>query len=148
MILMLALIAAVLVVALFTIPAFRTNAVRRVRLGFDFLTMFASEVATSKYVPKMVNLEGMVLIEYEVQSAIAAAQTLTLTLPAGVSPDMVPLRWIVWSNAQPRVRVIDADLLCTSHNTSTGVTVFTAVGGGVPDNSTLSVLYMPSTIGT
>ena len=113
-----------------------------------FLNTFASEVAPLAIAHKGVNDLVAIVAEYEVQSAIAAGETLTLVLPDHLDKDYVPVSFKAWSNAAPRVPVVAADLLLTSHDILSGATVLTAANAGVPDDSTVVILYVPCTLGS
>jgi hypothetical protein len=112
-----------------------------------FLGTFASQSGTGVYMSKGVNDENLVCIQYELTSALTAAQTVTLTLPAGVDDTMVPVYMAVWSNADPRLWEPIADIAITSHDKDTGETVITAAGN-VADNSTIFLMYAKVGLGT
>jgi hypothetical protein len=123
-----------------------------------FLKTFASQVATGKYVSHSVNEANMAVVEYITDSALTAAQTITLTLPPGmdITPPVaasdvqswVPHSVAAWSNANPRLKIIAADLLITSFDADTNVVVLTAAGGGLPDKCTVQLLCISSTLRT
>lgn len=123
-----------------------------------FLQTFASQSGTPKYVPMGVNGSNMFMVEWLCTSAVAAAETVTLTLPAGISiekpisgadtPCPLPIKATAFSMANPRVKVVEADLLITSFDQDTNVLVLTAAGGGVPNGASIVVLFGLSTLRT
>ncbi len=117
-----------------------------------FLATFANQVATYKPGGKQHNELCPFLVEHELSSALANGETLTLSLPAPYDKDYVPVAMVCWSAAAPSLPVslpfTATALNMTSHNRTTGVTVFTAGAAGVADNSVLSVLYVPATLGS
>lgn len=109
-----------------------------------YLGLFVDALTgTGTYVPKTINNEALVLIEFVADTQIDQNDTLDLTLPDNVQKDMVPLAVMVWTQASPRVA--NATLAITSHNSTTGVTRFTGGSTAVAVGNTISVLYVPST---
>jgi hypothetical protein len=93
-----------------------------------------------------VNESNFAIIEVELETALSTSDTVTLTLPANVPDDLVPISMACYDNAAPRASET-ADLAVTSHNISTGVTILTA-SAAVADSSTIVMLYAPCTLGT
>lgn len=123
-----------------------------------FLATFASQTATGKYVGMGTNHGNMAVVEYITDSAVAAAQTITLTLPAGmeaISPvaaadvqGWVPHSVAAWTNANPRLKELDASLLITSFDPDTNVCVLTAAGAGVGDKCLIQLFCLVGTLRT
>jgi len=118
----------------------------RVPLMPKFLSTFSAfdGTAATKVTFKGVNNAAPLLVEHELQQALANTDTLTLKAPAGYE-DWVPQLIGVWSNAAPRVP--QTNIALTNHNASTGVTTLTA-SGAVADSSTVLLAYFPCTLGT
>lgn len=98
----------------------------------------------SKPVHRGPGLVAPVMVESELQQALANTDTIGVKAPTGYE-DWVPINVTCFSNASPRVR--QANIAITNHNTSTGVTTLTA-SGAVADSSTILVEYAPCTLGT
>ena len=89
----------------------------------------ANQSATSKYVPNGVNGGHHFVTHATVPGAIANTETFTVTLPDGCPKDAVPAGAPQVYSLSGDVYTRDADLpVVTTHDRSTGVTVYTAVG--------------------
>jgi len=100
----------------------------------------ASQAVTAKYVPKGVNGSNDAIVRAEVPAALAAADTLSVTRPAGMDPNLIPTGAVCYgplAGSYP----IDADIALTSHNPTTGVTVLTASGAGIVAGSFVLLRY-------
>jgi hypothetical protein len=102
----------------------------------------AAYTETVKPTSKGVNNTAPFVIEAVLSQALANTDTLSLTLPAGYE-SWVPVAWSIMSAAAPRVLQTNYGL--TSHNKTTGVTIFTATGA-VANGSSVQVLYVPSSL--
>ena len=124
---------------------------KREKIG-KFLGTFANVDATWSNVAKGVNDMAPIIVEYELQAALSSGDTLTVSPPTGMDKDYVPIAYKCWTNATPALLVSQPEtansLKLTSHNRTTGETIFTAGSAGVADNSVLSVMYVPATAGT
>lgn len=141
-------ISALLAIAAVTVHAVRQdrNNLKQLRSFPPFLQTFAaySGLASSKAVHKGTNDLIPQLVEHELQQALVNTDTITIQAPAGMYA-FVPQLVGVWSAAAPRVPQTNIGI--TNHDTSTGVTTLTATGA-VADNSTITLAYYPSTLGS
>lgn len=116
---------------------------------------------TANYVAAASSVNNMlpVVVQYELDSALASSETLTLTLPAHLTNSLaaaflnyVPVGFCIWSNADPQLPLWQPhtanSLVLTSHDRDTATTIFTAGSAGVADSSVISVMYLPQTLGT
>jgi hypothetical protein len=103
----------------------------------------AATTQTALYVPQGVNESNIALISFLLTTALAAGDTLDLTLPAGVDKDLLPQTLRVYSVATPAVdlNVASANLSVTNHNRTTGVTRLTAASAGIAAGSSVTILY-------
>ena len=85
------------------------------------------------------NRSNLVLIEHVVTDTMANTDTLDLTLPSGIDPDMYPISCIAYA-ALSTTRAINSNIGITNHNPSTGVTRLTATGAVVA-GATIALLY-------
>ncbi len=108
-----------------------------------FLQTFVDFPGTGVHVHHGHNESNIVVIDFPQVTVLANTDTVTITLPAGVDKNLVPIHATAFSNAVPRVR--QGNFAITSHNITTGVTVLTA-SGAVAANSTFTLLYAPSTV--
>lgn len=127
-----------------------------------FLGTFASQGPTTMR-PSYVGIQP-VFSEYELTSALAAGQTLTLQVPDGLDVGVgapaagqprvgwIPFAFRILSNADPQLPQQDPDvattLVLTSYDRDTGRAVFTAGAAGVADSSVIVVMWVASTLGT
>jgi hypothetical protein len=105
----------------------------------------AAYTGNSQYVPHGPNESNFVIVTHKLVQALAAADTLDLTLPSGVDKDLVPVTHPrVYSTATPSVELggpANANLAVTNHNRSTGVTRLTAAGAGIAIGADIVLLY-------
>lgn len=100
--------------------------------------------ATGQYVPHGVNESNLAVVTLKLGTALAAADTLDITLPSGMDKDFVPISFRVYSAATPAVNlnVAEANLSITNHNRSTGVTRLTAASAGIAINADIVLQYV------
>jgi hypothetical protein len=104
----------------------------------------AAFTGTSNYTPHAPNESNFVMINYTLPQALAAGDTLDLTLPAGVDKDVLPVNVRAYSTATPAVELTgagNANLAITNHNRTTGITRLTAAGAGIAINARLILFY-------
>lgn len=91
------------------------------------------------------NGENIVVIGHDVAEAVTSGNSLAITLPDGVSKDLVPIAVVAYSDATPAVEGISAgaNAKITSHNRTTGVTTLTAASSGIAKDARLVLLYVP-----
>jgi hypothetical protein len=105
------------------------------------MTAFAGN---GQYIPHGVNESNIVVVAHTLAQALAAGDTLDLTLPAGVDKDFLPSSVKAFSTATPAVELTgagNANLSVTNHNRSTGVTRLTAAGAGIAISARLIIWY-------
>lgn len=87
----------------------------------------ANVAVKGKYHPKGYNNSFQFYVEAEIETALAAADTLEITLPDSVDMDSLPIHVICFAPDAAGVRVVDGDLAITQHSNA-GVTRLTAQG--------------------
>ena len=90
----------------------------------------ASHSVTGTYSPLGVNHGNQFYIQAVLTEALAAANTLTVSLPSTVPFGALPCGVAVWAVAGAACTWdgVDLPMTAATHNTSTGVTVLTATG--------------------
>lgn len=103
----------------------------------------ASQAHNGAYVAHGLSESNQCVMEVTLSSALAAGQTLDITLPLGVDDDMLPCWFRAYSDATPNVDLnpAEANLVITNHNRSTGVTRLTGAAAGIADGAKILVGY-------
>lgn len=104
----------------------------------------AAKTANGQYVPHGVNESNINVVTLKLPEALAAADTLDVSLPSGMDKDHLPISFRVFSPATPSLdlNLGGANLSITNHNRSTGVTRLTAAGAGIAAGSDLVLMYV------
>lgn len=125
-----------------------------------FLQTFASQTGQLTFINPSINGANFAACEWILTSALAAAGTLTLKVPAEMLKGLekpvsgtttrtwVPVKATAMTPAAPQLKVVEADLLITSFNPLTGEVILTAANGGVADASTVVVLFTIASLKT
>lgn len=100
-----------------------------------------AKAASGTYVPHGLNEANKNYVSV-VAPALAAADTLDVTLPTNIDPTCLPTSVSAYTDATPNVRVVAADLIITNHNQTTGVTRLTAANSGVAAGSIILLEYL------
>jgi len=113
------------------------------RIGRFLGTHTAYAATTVEYVPMGVNQGNLVAVRgTSPHNLTAGTDTITVTLPSGVDPDVMPIDGLIPTYTPPASGTswaVSGYLQVTAHDCSTGITTLKSVNiTGAPVDSTLS----------
>ena len=104
----------------------------------------ANQAFTSSVTHQGLNRESKAVLAATLTSTLASGETLDMTLPDTIDPDLVPVWFRAYNQATPAVELsgpAEANLRITNHNRTTGVTRLTGAGAGIASGSHVLVGY-------